>query len=197
MCVCISLSLVPRSEKDGIANFGHDRSCLVLRVRYRRSPLSLHGSMIRRLGANLYMKLRVPGCHDPDILPHPMLTTAPPCSHFVLLLCVGRYALSWMRMNYYRPFAQFCYRFAFISAAATYGIVVYKTWRARQKTGAKQPGGPLGYLSDENIQYLRMWPRLLRRGRALLTSQSWRLCGSSCRSTLLPCSPTGFTRFST
>jgi len=50
--------------------------------------------------------------------------------------------------------AQFCYRFAFLSAAATYGIVVYKTLRARQKTGAKQPGSVLGYLSDENVQYL-------------------------------------------
>jgi hypothetical protein len=59
-------------------------------------------------------------------------------------------------MNYYGGMAQFCYRFAFLSAAATYGIVVYKTWRARQKTGAKQPGGALGYLSDENVQYLVM-----------------------------------------
>ncbi|KAK3323783.1 hypothetical protein B0T19DRAFT_213602 [Cercophora scortea] len=59
-------------------------------------------------------------------------------------------------MNYYGGFAQFCYRVTFISAALTYGIVVYKTWRARQKTGAKQPGGPLGYLADENIQYLLM-----------------------------------------
>lgn len=58
-------------------------------------------------------------------------------------------------MNYYGGMAQFCYRLAFISAAGTYGIVVYKTWRARQKTGAKQPGGPLGYLADENVQYLR------------------------------------------
>lgn len=58
-------------------------------------------------------------------------------------------------MNYYGGWAQFFYRLVFVSAAGTYGIVVYKTWRARQKTGAKQPGGALGYLSDENIQYLR------------------------------------------
>jgi hypothetical protein len=57
-------------------------------------------------------------------------------------------------MNYYSKMAQFSYRVTFIAAAVTYGIVVYKTWRARQKTGAKQPGGALGYLSDENIQYL-------------------------------------------
>jgi hypothetical protein len=57
-------------------------------------------------------------------------------------------------MNYYSGAAQFSYRLTFVAAAITYGIVVYKTWRARQKTGAKQPGGTLGYLSDENIQYL-------------------------------------------
>ncbi|KAK4463174.1 nucleoporin POM33, partial [Cladorrhinum samala] len=76
--------------------------------------------------------------------------------HAALILCITRYAFSWIRFNYYGGVAQFCYRFAFIAAASTYGIVVYKTWRARQKTGAKQPGGPLGYLSDENIQYLLM-----------------------------------------
>lgn len=58
-------------------------------------------------------------------------------------------------MNYYSRLAQFCYRLTFLSAAATYGIVVYKTWRARQKTGARQPS-PVGYLADENIQYLCM-----------------------------------------
>ncbi|KAK4227170.1 nucleoporin POM33 [Podospora fimiseda] len=76
--------------------------------------------------------------------------------HAVLILCITRYAFSWIRFNFYSRMAQFCYRLAFISAASTYGIVVYKTWRARQKTGAKQPGGALGYLSDENIQYLLM-----------------------------------------
>lgn len=63
-------------------------------------------------------------------------------------------------MNYYGGWAKICYRLAFISAAVTYGIVVYKTLRARQKTGAKQPGGVVGYLADENVQYLRMQPRL-------------------------------------
>ncbi|KAK1752239.1 nucleoporin POM33 [Echria macrotheca] len=75
--------------------------------------------------------------------------------HATLIICIFRYALSWMRMNYYSRTAQFCYRFTFISAALTYGIVVYKTWRARQKVNAKQPT-PLGYLADENIQYLLM-----------------------------------------
>jgi hypothetical protein len=50
--------------------------------------------------------------------------------------------------------AQFCYRTSFVAAAATYGIVVYKTQRARAKTGNKMPGGVIGLLSDENVQYL-------------------------------------------
>lgn len=50
--------------------------------------------------------------------------------------------------------AQFSYRLAFISAALTYGIVVYKTFRARQKVGAKYPSSILGLASDENVQYL-------------------------------------------
>ena len=74
--------------------------------------------------------------------------------HFTLILCIFRYTLSWMRMNYNATWARFSYRLAFISAALTYGIVVYKTWRSRQKSGAKQPGGLVGYLSDENVQYL-------------------------------------------
>ncbi|KAL2153505.1 hypothetical protein VTH82DRAFT_4660 [Thermothelomyces myriococcoides] len=74
--------------------------------------------------------------------------------HALSLLCIFRYALSWLRMNYYGGMARFCYRFAFLSAAVTYGIVVYKTLRARQRTGAKLPASPLGYLSDENVQYL-------------------------------------------
>lgn len=63
-------------------------------------------------------------------------------------------------MNWYSRFGQFTYRTAFISAALTYGIVVYKTWRARQKVGAKYPGSLVGLLSDENVQYLGMSSRL-------------------------------------
>lgn len=77
-----------------------------------------------------------------------------PYSHLTLIFSTFRYSLSWLRMNYYSGMAKFSYRLTFIAAAMTYGIVVYKTWRARQKTGAKQAGGPLGYLADENIQYL-------------------------------------------
>lgn len=57
-------------------------------------------------------------------------------------------------MNYYSRMAQFSYRTSFAAAALTYGIVVYKTQRARAKTGTKAPNGALGLLADENVQYL-------------------------------------------
>lgn len=59
-------------------------------------------------------------------------------------------------MNYYTRMAQFSYRLAFIAAAATYGIVVYKTLRARAKAGLKfTPQLGITLLADENVQYLR------------------------------------------
>ncbi|KAI1175385.1 hypothetical protein F4777DRAFT_331794 [Nemania sp. FL0916] len=76
--------------------------------------------------------------------------------HLVLILCIFRYLLSFITFNYYSGWARFTYRLSFISAALTYGIVVYKTWRARQKVGAKYPGGIVGVLSDENVQYLAL-----------------------------------------
>ena len=57
-------------------------------------------------------------------------------------------------MNYYGGMAQFCYRVTFLAAAATYGIVVYKSFRARVRTGQTLPNGIIGLLADENIQYL-------------------------------------------
>ncbi|KAK5634782.1 hypothetical protein RRF57_010495 [Xylaria bambusicola] len=77
--------------------------------------------------------------------------------HLVLMLCIVRYVLSYITFNYYSGWARFTYRLSFISAAMTYGIVVYKTWRARQKVGAKFPsGGIIGLLAEENVQYLAM-----------------------------------------
>ncbi|KAJ6444984.1 endoplasmic reticulum protein [Purpureocillium lavendulum] len=76
--------------------------------------------------------------------------------HLTLILSTVRYAFSWLRMNYYGGMAQFSYRTSFVAAAVTYGIVVYKTQRARAKTGSKMPGGVVGLLSDENVQYLLM-----------------------------------------
>lgn len=57
-------------------------------------------------------------------------------------------------MNYYGGMAVFCYRTSFLAAALTYGIVVFKTQKARAKTGSQLPGGIMGLLGDENIQYL-------------------------------------------
>ncbi|KAI1760078.1 hypothetical protein GGR53DRAFT_511166 [Hypoxylon sp. FL1150] len=75
--------------------------------------------------------------------------------HLVLLLCIARYAFSFLSFNAGSRWGRFTYRTAFISAALTYGIVVYKTWRARQKVGAKNIGA-VGFLADENVQYLAM-----------------------------------------
>lgn len=38
----------------------------------------------------------------------------------------------------------------------TYGIVVYKAYRARARTVTRQPGGALAVAGDENVQYLGM-----------------------------------------
>ncbi|KKY27585.1 putative endoplasmic reticulum protein [Phaeomoniella chlamydospora] len=75
--------------------------------------------------------------------------------HLTLLLSVSRYGLSYLTLNYYSKWAKFSYRLAFVSAAATYGIVVYKAYRARLRSGTKQ-GSPLNLISDENVQYLLM-----------------------------------------
>lgn len=72
----------------------------------------------------------------------------------MLILCTIRYSISWVRFNYYGTMAQFSYRTAFVAAAVTYGIVVYKTFRARLRSGAKSANTPLAILGDENVQYL-------------------------------------------
>jgi hypothetical protein len=72
--------------------------------------------------------------------------------HVALLLSALRYGLSYIFFNYYSRMARFSYRLAFVSATATYGIVVYKGFRARQKAGKQV--GVFGILGDENVQYL-------------------------------------------
>ncbi|KAH7313183.1 hypothetical protein BKA65DRAFT_574279 [Rhexocercosporidium sp. MPI-PUGE-AT-0058] len=76
--------------------------------------------------------------------------------HLTLLFCIARYGLSYITFNYYSGWARFSYRTAFISAAVTYGIVVYKAFRARSRGGAKAQGSPLALAADENVQYLAM-----------------------------------------
>lgn len=77
--------------------------------------------------------------------------------HMTLIMATVRYGFSWLRMNYYGRMAQISYRTSFVAAAVTYGIVVYKSQRARAKTNNKMPGGVIGLLSDENVQYLRTY----------------------------------------
>ncbi|WYZ46002.1 hypothetical protein EsH8_IX_000227 [Colletotrichum jinshuiense] len=76
--------------------------------------------------------------------------------HLTLIFAVIRYGFSYVTFNYYSRIARFSYRLTFLSAALTYGIVVYKTLRARSKAGAKAPPGGLALLADENVQYLGM-----------------------------------------
>lgn len=78
------------------------------------------------------------------------------CGHLTLLFCTLRYGLSYISFNYYSRWAQFTYRTAFVAAAATYGIVVFKGYRARARSGKGQ-GSPLALAGDENVQYLGAW----------------------------------------
>ena len=84
---------------------------------------------------------------------HALLRFAWFVGHVTLLLCTFRYVLSYIFLNYYSRWARFSYRTAFIAAAATYGIVVFKGFRARQKSGKPQ-GSVLALAGDENVQYL-------------------------------------------
>lgn len=86
---------------------------------------------------------------DKDLNPGPLTISR----HVTLLLSVFRYSLSCIFFNYYSSSAQIAYRLTFISAAVTYGIVVYKGHFARGVQGS-----PLAIvmklISDENVQYL-------------------------------------------
>ncbi|KAG0635282.1 hypothetical protein HOY80DRAFT_458238 [Tuber brumale] len=78
--------------------------------------------------------------------------------HFTLLLTTLRYALAAVKFSANTRVASVCYRLGFLSAAVTYGIVVYKAYRPRVRSG-QLPGGQAGVmkvLADENIQYLFM-----------------------------------------
>ncbi|KAF2747778.1 hypothetical protein M011DRAFT_401900 [Sporormia fimetaria CBS 119925] len=74
--------------------------------------------------------------------------------HVFLLISTLRYALSYITFNSASKMAVFCYRLAFLSATVTYGIVVYKAYRARMRAG-KQTGA-VALATDENVQYLIM-----------------------------------------
>jgi len=72
--------------------------------------------------------------------------------HVTLLLATLRYSLSYITFNYSSRWAAFSYRTAFLSACVTYGIVVYKAYRARMRAGKQ--GGVVALATDENVQYL-------------------------------------------
>ncbi|KAI9851889.1 MAG: hypothetical protein M1838_002460 [Thelocarpon superellum] len=76
--------------------------------------------------------------------------------HLTLLFAAVRYGGSWITFNYYSTWAKISYRTAFVAAAATYGIVVFKAYRAHLRGTSRQPAGPLALLADENVQYLAM-----------------------------------------
>ena len=102
--------------------------------------------------------------------------------HVSLLVCTLRYGLSYITFHSYSRWARVSYRTAFVAAAVTYGIVVYKGYRARIRQG-KQTGA-LALLTDENVQYLGIaLPR--SKNRSILTcanflqSKAWLWCGFS------------------
>jgi len=78
--------------------------------------------------------------------------------HLTLLITTACYSYSILKFNSNSTGATIAYRLAFLSAAATYGIVVYKAYRARIRSGTMPTGqqGVFKILADENVQYLLM-----------------------------------------
>ncbi|RVD82028.1 uncharacterized protein DFL_009872 [Arthrobotrys flagrans] len=80
--------------------------------------------------------------------------------HFLLLLSTLRYTVSFIKFNTATTAAQVSYRLGFLSCAVTYGIVVYKAYRARIKqAGTNRPALQqhlIAMTGDENVQYLFM-----------------------------------------
>ncbi|KAL1954061.1 hypothetical protein VTO42DRAFT_1795 [Malbranchea cinnamomea] len=76
--------------------------------------------------------------------------------HFTLLLAVFRYLLSYITFNTYSGMASASYRFAFVAAAVTYGIVVYKGYITRGRPTGGLPAIISRLAGDENVWYLGM-----------------------------------------
>jgi len=76
--------------------------------------------------------------------------------HLTLLITTLYYSFSTAKFAWNTTGALISYRLAFLSAAATYGIVVYKAYRARFRSGSMPSGqqGVIKILGDENVQYL-------------------------------------------
>jgi len=78
--------------------------------------------------------------------------------HLTLLLTTLHYTIAVFKFSSSYTGPSISYRLAFLSAAATYGIVVYKAYRARFRSGTFPAGqqGVVKVLGDENVQYLLM-----------------------------------------
>lgn len=76
--------------------------------------------------------------------------------HLTLLLTTFQYAVAALKFSTSSTSASVAYRIGFLSAAITYGIVVYKAYRPRIRAGQVPTGqqGILKILADENVQYL-------------------------------------------
>jgi hypothetical protein len=72
--------------------------------------------------------------------------------HVSMLFFTIRYGLFYIFMRTASRWARFSYRAAFVSALVTYGIVVYKSYRSRVRTGKQM--GAMALAQDENVQYL-------------------------------------------
>ena len=120
--------------------------------------------------------------------------------HLTLLFCSLRYGLSYITFNSFSRWARFSYRTAFVAAAATYGIVVYKAYRARAKSGSRQQGGALALAGDENVQYLGKSPflstRPLTESKFANPTQQWPSSGFSPAKSLSLSSRSWFTQSS-
>ena len=124
---------------------------------------TLTKSSTRRIHTNVKLLLQVCLVCRVCQAPRAVLACSPPMStsliirrHLTLLLSVLRYTWSFIFFNYYSSAAQLAYRLAFISAAVTYGIVVYKGHFARGVSG-NVPTIVTKLISDENVQYLGKW----------------------------------------
>ncbi|PHH51268.1 Nucleoporin POM33 [Ceratocystis fimbriata CBS 114723] len=76
--------------------------------------------------------------------------------HVMLIFSTLLYMFQFIKFNTSGGFARFTYRVGFLSAILTYGIVVYKSFMARQKLGSRAPSGIMTIVGDENVQYMVM-----------------------------------------
>ena len=91
--------------------------------------------------------------------------------HLTLLITTLYYS-STAKFAWNTTGALISYRLAFLSAAATYGIVIYKAYRARFCSGSMPSGqqGVIKILAGENVQYSASRARVDRVRGAELTN---------------------------